>query len=188
MALQIVMLSAKYDLLNKIYEIYMTIFHILTLAIAILIFSILLIYTGVEMSKQKSIYPPIIPNCPDLWTIDNNGNCIIPQDANSNIGTLSSKPLYYYDNANANFTSSTMTYGYSFLPQVKVKDKTYSGNETGKNGYLSYDIPFGFDQANPTKINFNDPGWGSQGDPNCAMQLWAKQHGISWDGINAYTC
>lgn len=165
----------------------MTIFHILTLSIAILIFSILLIYTGVEMSKQKSIYPPIIPNCPDLWTLDNSGNCIIPQDPKSNIGTLTSKPLYLYNNSNANFTSSTMTYGYSFLPQLKVGDNTYSGNITGK-GYFSNDIPYGFDPANPTKINFNDPKWGSQGDPNCAMQLWAKQNGITWDGINAYSC
>ena len=182
------MLSVKCYILKKIYEIYMTIFHILTLVIAILIFSILFIYTAVQMSKQKTLYAPIIPNCPDLWTLDSSGNCNIPQDSSSNIGTLTSKPLYYYDNGNSDFTKSTMTHGYSFLPQINVNDISYNGTLQDKNGYFSYDIPYGFDQANPTKINFNDPGWGSQGDPNCAMQLWSKQHGITWDGINAYTC
>jgi len=165
----------------------MTIFHILTLVIAILIFSILLIYTGVQMSKQKTLYAPIIPNCPDLWSLDESGNCIIPQDPKSNIGTLTNKPLYLYDKSDANFTKSTMTYGYSFLPQINVDGKLYTGSQKG-TGYFSNDIPYGFDPANPTKINFNDPGWGSQGDPNCAMQIWAKQNGITWDGINAYSC
>ena len=166
----------------------MTLFHILTLVIAILIFSILLIYTGVQMFKQKTMYPPIIPNCPDLWSIDSSGNCIIPQDPTSNIGTLKNKPLYLYNTPGANFTKSTMTYGYSFLPQIKVGQTTYTGTLQDKKGYFSNDIPYGFNPANPTVINFNDPGWGSQGDPNCAMKLWSKQNGITWDGINAYSC
>ena len=167
----------------------MTIFHILTLVIAILIFSILLIYTGVQMAKQKTIYPPIINNCPDAWTVDASGNCIIPQDPKSNIGTLTTKPLYYYDgnNGSSNFTNSTMTHGYSFLPQMNVNNTSYKGTSAG-NGYFSNDIPYGFDPSNPTVINFNDPTWGSQGDPNCAMKLWAKQNGIMWDGMNAYSC
>ena len=189
-ALQIVMLSVECDH-KKIYEIYMDIFHILTLTIAIIIFSILFIYTAVQMSKQKTLYAPIISNCPDLWVPDSSGNCIIPQDSKSNIGTLTSKPLYLYngkENENNDFTSSSMTYGYSFLPQIHLNGITYKGTDINQNGYFSYDIPYGFDQAYPTKINFNDPMWGSKGDPNCAIKLWAAQNNITWDGISNYSC
>lgn len=164
-------------------------FHILTLIIAILIFSILLIYSAVKMSQQKSIYPPIITNCPDLWTVDDSGNCEIPSDPALNIGTLTGKPLFLYDQ----FRDTDMN-GYSFLPQVMHGNTAYNGTpqKTSDNktvmGYFSYDIPYGFDPAKPTKINFNDPLWGSQGDPNCAIKLWAGQKEIQWDGIKSYSC
>lgn len=155
-------------------------FHILTIVIASIILIILLIYAAIQSARQQTLYPPIIPNCPDLWTVDNSGNCIIPSDSKSNIGTLSGKPLYKYDTT---FVNSTMTNGYSFLPQITFNGTTYEGTPTGKDGYFSYDIPYGFDPANPRVINFNDPTWGSQGDPNCAIQLWSKQKNITWNGL-----
>jgi len=163
-------------------------FHVLTIIIASIILTILLIYAAIQSARQHTIYPPIISNCPDLWTVDDSGNCIIPSNPNSNVGNLSGKPLYKYEGANSNFTKSTMTYGYSFLPQIIYNNTTYNGNPVMKNGepilgYFSYDIPHGFDPRNPTVINFNDPGWGSHGDPNCSIIKWAKQHNITWNGL-----
>jgi hypothetical protein len=154
-------------------------FHIITIIIASIVFSGLLIYIAVQYFKKDTKYPPVIPNCPDLWKSDVNGNCIIP--ASGNIGILKGRPLYKY----TDFSGSQATRGYSFLPEVS---SPYKGMKTSTVGYYSYDIPYGFDQSNPTVINFNDPAWGSNGDPTCEIKKWANQNKIQWDGISVYSC
>lgn len=161
----------------------MNTFHILTIIIAIVVFSISLIYLGIEFSKKDTTYSPIIPNCPDYWTTDEKGNCIIPQ-SKKNTGNLQSKPMYYY----GNFSGSTTSKGYSFLPKMDYIEKKNSGIQQPKNGYTKMDIPYGLNDSNPTYINFNDPGWSSEGDPYCGMQSWAATHSITWDGLNHYKC
>jgi hypothetical protein len=157
----------------------MNTFHITTIIIASIVFSGLFIYIAVQYFKKDTKYPPIIPNCPDLWKSDENENCIIPQSGN--IGTLSGRSLYKYNN----FSKSELSKGYSFLPEFSTP---YKGDNTYTKGYYSYDIPYGFDPKNPTVINFNDPAWGSNGDPTCEMKKWANQNKIQWDGISAYSC
>ena len=82
-----------------------------------------------------------------------------------------------------NFECRRISFDYS--------NKDYTGTTTKETGYYQYDIPYGFDPTKPTVINFNDPAWGSNGDPYCAMMRWAKNHGITWDGLtglNQYKC
>jgi len=71
-------------------------FHILTLIIATIIFSILLIYISINLFKKNTKFPRVINNCPDKWKTDLSGNCIIDSKS-GNIGDLSGRPLYIYD-------------------------------------------------------------------------------------------
>lgn len=47
---------------------------ILIIAFIILIISLTLIGLSIRSSKKNTSWPPIIPNCPDYWSIDGSGN------------------------------------------------------------------------------------------------------------------
>jgi len=179
MVLLIAMLNAE----NKVYEIYMKTFHILTIVIATIVFSGLFIYLYIKLREKDTTYTPVISNCPDFWKIDSSGNCIIPTSG-KNIGNLESNPIYYYNT----FSDSKLTKGYSFLPEMKYNGMMYKGIPSEKRGYTKMDIPDGLDPSDPTYINFNDIGWSSDGDTYCKMQHWSNMHGIQWDGIKQYKC
>jgi hypothetical protein len=58
-------------------------------AIIILIISLVIIGSALANAKDTKVWPPIVPNCPDYWTIDGSGNnarCINMKD----LGTCSS--------------------------------------------------------------------------------------------------
>ena len=61
---------------------------ILYSAIIILIVSLVIIGVSLSYSKNK-VWPPMVPNCPDYWTVDGSGNnttCVNIKD----LGTCSS--------------------------------------------------------------------------------------------------
>ena len=43
-------------------------------AIIILIISLVIIGIALSYAKDKKQWPPIVPDCPDYWTIDGSGN------------------------------------------------------------------------------------------------------------------
>lgn len=55
-------------------------FHYSVLAIALVALIIMFIIVGVmiSMNNQNTTYPPIVNDCPNFWSKDGNGNCIIP--------------------------------------------------------------------------------------------------------------
>ena len=83
---------------------------------AVVIFIIVIIIIMHTMTKFASNipFPPTSSSCPDYWTSDVNGNCILPTSTNpsnpSNMGKLSvgdsyvktsaTAPTYYYVNPN----------------------------------------------------------------------------------------
>jgi len=190
----------------------MSIFYILTIIIGCLVFLGLFIYIFLTNYKKKdTTYPPIIQNCPDNWIVDLSGRCIIGGvNGKTNIGSLVGKPLYFY----SDFSTNDITNGYSFLSEMssattgkqdsngnnilcndpskecikKTGTKQVDNNNQDIIGYYRKDIPFGYDYKYPSVIDFNDSGWGSEGDPFCKMQSWSKNIGITWDGLNQYKC
>ena len=55
-------------------------------AIIILIVALVIIGLTLSYSKEKQIWPPIVPDCPDYWTIDGSGNnatCVNMKDLGS---------------------------------------------------------------------------------------------------------
>ena len=43
-------------------------------AIIILIISLVIIGIALSYAKSNSVWPPIVPDCPDYWSIDGSGN------------------------------------------------------------------------------------------------------------------
>ena len=55
-------------------------------AIIILIISLVIIGIALSYAKDKKQWPPIVPDCPDYWTIDGSGNnarCLNVKDLGS---------------------------------------------------------------------------------------------------------
>ena len=137
-------------------------FYFIVIVIAIIMLILLLAYIGTRMTGARAgtdtMFPPVKNTCPDLWTADPDGNCIIPANAagtldeNKNIGDLN-----------------------DYNPDTCVD------NNTCINGYSP------MTGASPANINFNDISWDSMGmNSDCAKSSWANTHGIHWDGISNY--
>jgi hypothetical protein len=60
-------------------------FYVIVLIIAIIILIITLASVGVLLKKIKTnqVFPPSASRCPDYWTIDSKGYCIVPNGENS---------------------------------------------------------------------------------------------------------
>ena len=104
-------------------------FQKLILFIAIVILIIALVFIGIALSYSKDKqWPPMVPECPDYWTVDGSGNnttCINVKD----LGTCA--------------------------PQNGDKHLT---------------------------MNFNLPAF-SGSNEMCAKYKWARNCGLSWDGV-----
>lgn len=57
-------------------------FQKIILIIAVIILTITLVFIGVVLSysKNRNTWPPIIPECPDYWSMDLSNNCINTKD------------------------------------------------------------------------------------------------------------
>jgi len=76
------------------------------------------------------------------------------------------------------------------IPTDYHRGNTISYGSISSNKIYRYDIcnniPYGYTIRNPGVIDFKDKGWATYGDPYCAIQSWAKQNNIAWDGMMAY--
>jgi hypothetical protein len=163
--------------INNVMEYYiMEGFYFIVIVIAIIMLILLLAYIGTQMTGPRTgtdtLFPPVKNTCPDLWTADSTGKCIIPAnvngtagstgpfDVNKNIGTLNkleSDGTSIYDPATC-VVAGTCINGYS---------EAIAGT--------------------PANIDFNDTTWEAEGkSSDCAKLSWAKTHSIHWDGISNY--
>ena len=55
-------------------------FYLIVSCIAIIFLILLFLFLGIMIRNQNStaIYPPTSNVCPDYWSKDNNGNCLMP--------------------------------------------------------------------------------------------------------------
>jgi hypothetical protein len=171
-------------------------FNTFTLIVASVVFLGLFIYTAViYYNNTDTLYPRDVAQCPDFWSIDSSGACVIPTNG-INIGDLSGGPveLYTYTFGSRTGTSYLKEYDHptptlTKNPKAPLATPTKIAGTKGPQIILFdiyQDIPSGYDRTNPGVIDFEDKGWGSYGDPNCAIKKWVNQHNISWDGISNY--
>jgi hypothetical protein len=134
----------------------MATFQSVVLVIAIVILVILLIIIGIILYYQKysSPWPPKTPMCPDYWIA-------VP-------GTeAEASKIKNFDDIRFNYNDITSG---KFDPSgsVCVNVKNLGRSSPAGGNYLVKDF---------TGSGFE----GASGD--CEKYKWAKQHGISWDGI-----
>jgi len=56
-------------------------FQKIVLFAAIIILIIALVFIGITLSYSKEqTWPPMVPDCPDYWSVDGSGNCVNVKD------------------------------------------------------------------------------------------------------------
>ena len=99
-------------------------FYIIVGTIAIVLLIGILAFLGVAMNKQYVSRPfpeRTIQKCPDYWTADNDGNCIIPTTGVglNNVGNLG-------NGSGLNITKSNKQYDINFTKDKDDVWKTYN--------------------------------------------------------------
>ena len=70
----------------------------------IIIFSAIGILT--KYSSADKIYPPTANTCPDYWSVNNSGNCVIPPSPSGSTTPPKNIGNIYDDDGNSNLTDS----------------------------------------------------------------------------------
>ena len=138
-------------------------FYIIVGTIAILLLIGILAFLGVAMNKQyvKRPFPArTIQKCPDYWTADSNGKCIIPTSGAglNNVGDLRD--------------GRTLT---------STKNGQYDNNKLYTPGLSSDLISINFNDAAWSTYNTMV---GSNLNASCQKQQWLNDHKVVWDGIS----
>jgi hypothetical protein len=102
----------------------MDLFYIIVISILIVFLIIVLSYYGIVLHKKiKDVkeYPPQPPStCPDYWSVNVDGKCIIPLQNTKNTGSiygannellLNEKSTYGLINGNVDFNNNTWSAG-----------------------------------------------------------------------------
>jgi hypothetical protein len=152
-------------------------FYFIVIVIAIIMLILLLAYIGTRMTGSGkgsgTMFPPVKNTCPDLWTADSNGNCIIP--VNAGVGAIGSTGPFDV-NKNIGTLNKLETDG-----TIIYDPATCAVAGTCINGYSEAIA------GTPANIDFNDTTWEAEGkSSDCAKSSWANTHGIHWDGISNY--
>lgn len=66
-------------------------FYLVVSLIAIILFVFVVLFLYFTISKDKyNVYPPVVNTCPDFWTMDASGRCIVPNITleNGNVGSF----------------------------------------------------------------------------------------------------
>ena len=81
-------------------------FQKIVLTVAIIALIIILIFIGISLTIIKpQVWPPLVPQCPDYWTMDGSGNNPICKN-NKNLGTCNLKMMNFNQ---SQFTGSNGT-------------------------------------------------------------------------------
>ena len=80
-------------------------FQKIILLVAVIVLIITLVFIGITLSYSKSsqVWPPMVPECPDYWTVDASSICINTKD----LGTCS--PKSGEEHLTMDFNTSTFT-------------------------------------------------------------------------------
>jgi len=151
-------------------------FYFIVIVIAIIMLILLLAYIGIRMTGPRTgtdtIFPPVKNTCPDLWTADSTGKCIIPANATGEVGSTGPFDV----NKNIGSLNKLEPDG-----TIIYDPATCANAGTCINGYSP---AIG---GTPANIDFNDTTWEAEGKiSDCAKSVWAIEKGIHWDGISNY--
>lgn len=70
-------------------------FQKIVLITAIIILIIVLIFIGITLAFTKpEVWPPVVPQCPDYWTMDGSGNNTVCNNV-QNLGTCGVKSMNF---------------------------------------------------------------------------------------------
>ena len=148
----------------------MELFYIIVTVIAIVLLILILTIIGIAMRYQdkNTVFPPVANDCPDFWTVANDGkSCAIPTKDKKNVGTLYDPLAAPDNNRNIKLKPLTENNRYTFPTYTPATN----GNST----------------AAASTINFTDDAWSTQGQTAiCAKKKWAINWGITWDGVTNY--
>ena len=132
-------------------------FQIIVLIVATVLLIIIFATMGIVTkyySSENAVFPPIANTCPDLWTVDASGNCVIPGET----GTNSVNKGGLYDTNKAIILSTDAT------------------NANYTPGYASAGTKINFSDNAAW-------GYGGK-SAICNKNAWAKKYGIAWDGVS----
>lgn len=143
--------------------------------VTVLIFSITIAYI-IKVEKSVVEFPPRSSPCPDYWSLDPSGDCIVNPSYN-NIGNCSFHPaigdtsyqffnMDPYCSAQHKDTIVSGTISHEELQNYVCKSR----NDTPTNAKCDEEVDF------PRK-NFDSLS-------NCDKQKWARKHEVAWSGIN----
>lgn len=150
-------------------------FQLTVLSIFVILAILLLVAFSLMITGKKdddSEYPATYANCPDYWTMDANGNCLVPASG-SNQGTNTGAGTY---------TDATKTPGYTpSSAAVTASAPGVTPVVAARDAVLE-------------NINFKDTNWNDNTtNPilkgltgRCSLKAWANEYKVKWDGVNNY--
>jgi hypothetical protein len=103
-------------------------FQITVLIVAAVLLILIFTTVGIlsKYATTDKVFPPIANTCPDYWSVDPSGNCIIPQKNGANSGTVYTGDAINLT-ADKTDTSKTFTPGYdSTGSYIKFTDPVWS--------------------------------------------------------------
>ena len=151
----------------------------IVIGVAIIIFILTMGVFWYFIPELNKVFPPATTNCPNGWTVNNNGTCNIPPQGGMNLGNLNGKPVYSLTSGGITTYSTDINSGGMLL-------KDMYGNIV--LGYTKLDFPGGYDISNiqTPVVDFTAPEWGETGSVLCANYIWATKNNIEWEGITNY--
>ena len=135
-------------------------FYLIVLAIATIVFILVLLFFGLMMQKGNvnQVYPPVANTCPDMWPIVDGSNCRIPWDSGVDEPDIN-KGGKEWDEVAKSLTDANINV---------FKASTTTGNSK-------------------TAFSPADPKWSAGGlTPVCEQKKWANKNNILWDGISNF--
>lgn len=164
-------------------------FNITVIIVATVVLICTFLFFLIRYSKRDKTFSPVVTDCPDYWTVNQDGTCNIPTDG-KNTGSLQARTIYSYQIDDR--TAYSLLPEFYSIPYDQVLVGTpYTNSNNNIKGYYKTEIPNGYDENNPqiNRVDFNDPLWSKNGVAECEIMRWSKIHNIAWDGMNTInTC
>lgn len=130
---------------------------VLVIAVILMIIGLTVCAMLIRHQDKDEEYPKTHGPCPDKWTVNGDGSCVLPYVVDNNGTTVLG------DNSNTN--------------AVVFKDAKEANIGTFTNTSTDPDITR---DANNRSLTFN-PAF-----TRCDKKYWANQYNIQWDGVSNY--
>jgi hypothetical protein len=124
-------------------------FYMIVLSIATVVLILLLLVVGLLLNRgiTKKAFPPVANQCPDNWTIDVSGNCVVPTTTTGNVGVnsfnvSSTKAPYLFlssvDNTTKAFDPTNTLWSSSGVSSICAKKTWANSNNIAWDGVDNY--------------------------------------------------